>query len=172
MNSTIHLTQQQFCDLLIAAPSETSPELERLRDHLQRCPKCAEELASLRHPLENFRSSVTAWASHNAASRLWKTPAARPHMFGSFSSWMLAAAALILLTILPVVAHHHDSPSTGNHARSAVPGSSYASSTSTGDEALLEAVDQTVSSSIPTPMQPLADPTGSTSQIDSTSRKN
>jgi len=172
MNSTIHLTQQQFCDLLIAAPSETSPELERLREHVLRCPKCAEEVAPLRQPLENFRSSVTAWAGHNAADRLWKTPATRSHMFGSFSGWMLAAAVLILLAILPVLAHHHDSPSTANNAKISAPDSSNASSTSAGDEALLEAVDQTVSSSIPAPMQPLADPTGSASQIDSTPRKN
>jgi hypothetical protein len=170
MNSTVHLTEQQFYDLLIAAPSETSPELERLRDHLLRCPECTAELSRFCRPLADFRSSVTAWASHHSDRRSW-TRASHSNPFGTLSAWLLGAAALILLIALPFATHHgsrtiaaHDA----THSRTQAPA---ASSTVVGDEALLEEIDQTLSSSVPAPMQPLADPTGTTgSKIDSTSR--
>ncbi len=75
MSPHIHLTHQQLCDLLIATPEETSPQLERLREHLRDCPACADEFASIRQPLERFHSATTAWAGHNAASRSWTLPA-------------------------------------------------------------------------------------------------
>lgn len=172
MNPNIHLTPQQFCDLLIADPSETTPELEQLREHLLHCPECTEEVASLHQPLEDFRSSVTAWASRNAASRSWMPPA-RPNPFSSLSGWMLVAAALLLLAILPIASHHRKSPSIAAHGSTGTSATSANTQSSTlGDEALLEEINQTVSSSIPTPMQPLADPTANHSQIDSTPRKN
>lgn len=171
MNSTIHLTEEQFYDLVIACPSENSPELKHLRAHLLRCPECAAELASLRQPLADFGSSVTAWASHHSANRTWTHP---PHSspFGPLSAWLLAAAALILLIGLPFVTHRdsheiaaQNSPHSNRHTSAA------SSSTTIGDEALLEEVNQTVSSSIPAPMQPLADPTATDgSKIDSNSR--
>jgi hypothetical protein len=170
MNSTVHLTQPQFYDLLIAGPSGTSPELERLRDHLLRCPACAAELASLRQPLADFRSSVTAWASHHSANRLWNR-SSHSHPFSTLSAWLLAAAALLLLIALPFATHHDSSPNTNHDFAHSTTHSPSASSTTVGDEALLEEIDQTVSSSVPAPMQPLADPTGvNGSKIDSTSR--
>lgn len=158
MNPTIHLTEQQFYDLLIAFPGEDAPELQHLRDHLLRCPECAAELASLRQPLGDFRSSVTAWADHHSANRSW-TPASHISSFGTLSAWLLAAAALILLIALPFATHHKSATVANVDSTHASTKASAASSTTIGDEALLEEVNQTVSSSIPTPMQPLADPT-------------
>jgi hypothetical protein len=157
MNPTIHLTEQQFSDLLIAFTSENSPELKHLRDHLSRCPECAAELASLRQPLGDFRSSVTAWADHHSANCSW-TPASHTSSFGTLSAWLLAAAALILLIALPF-ATHHKSQTVANVDATHSDTKASAATTTSGDEALLDEVDQTVSSSIPAPMQPLADPT-------------
>jgi hypothetical protein len=86
---------------------------------------------------------------------------------------MLVAAALILLAILPFASHHRNATAIAVHdstGTSATPANTQSSTL--GDEALLEEINQTVSSSVPTPMQPLADPTANHSQIDSTPRKN
>lgn len=157
MNPIIHLTEQQFYDLLIAFPGENSPELKQLRDHLSRCPECAAELECLRQPLGDFRSSVTAWAGHHSANRTW-TRAPHTSSFGTLSAWLLAAAALILLIALPF-ATHHESQTVATVDATHSDTKASAATTTIGDEALLEEVNQTVSSSIPTPMQPLADPT-------------
>jgi hypothetical protein len=169
---TTHLTHQQLCDLLIAGPYEISPELQPLRDHLRSCTECSKELDSLRQPLQNFRAATTAWASHNSANRSLTLPL-RSHSFGA-AGWMLAAAALLLALLVPVALHErHSSASAARNTAVAPSNSSVHSSSTIGDEALLEAIDQTVSSSVPTPMEPLADPTaGRSTQTDSTPRKN
>ncbi|HEU4636504.1 MAG TPA: hypothetical protein VFS41_10020 [Edaphobacter sp.] len=170
MNSNAHLTEQQLYDLVIAGSTENPPELKPLREHLLRCPECAAELASLREPLEDFRSSVTAWASHHSAGHSW-TRASRSTSFGMLSAWLLAAAALILLIALPFATHHNSARIATRDVTHSTPHPSASSSTTSGDEALLEEVNQTVSSSIPTPMQPLADPTAADgSKTDSNSR--
>lgn len=170
MNLTNHLTEQQFSDLLIAFPDENSPELKHLRDHLSRCPECAAELDSLRQPLGNFRSSVTAWADHHSANRSW-APASHTSSFGTLSAWLLAAAALILLIALPF-ATHYESQTVANVAATHSDTKASAASTMIGDEALLEEVNQTVSSSIPTPMQPLADPTATDGNQNNSNSRN
>jgi predicted anti-sigma-YlaC factor YlaD len=171
MNSQSHLTHKQLCDLLIADPEGTEPELAHLDHHLRHCPDCMDEYAALCLPLENFRCATTAWASHSAAARSW-APATRSKSVGHLVGWILATAALALAVIVPITVHEH----TASRIRSMAIATSHQlnrPSITLGDEALLEEVDQTVSSSIPSPMQPLADPTGArTSQTDSSSRKN
>ncbi|RZU42660.1 hypothetical protein [Edaphobacter modestus] len=173
MSPHIHLTHQQLCDLLIATPEETSPQLERLREHLRDCPACADEFASIRQPLARFHSATTAWAGHNAASRSWTLPplpASFPFApFRRRAGWLLATAALLLAAAIPFAIRDH---SSSNPAHPVTAATSQPSNP-IGDEALLEEVNQTLSSSIPSPMQPLADPTaGRFNQTDSISRKN
>jgi hypothetical protein len=173
MSPPVHLTHQQLCDLLIATPEETSPQLERLREHLRDCPACADEFASIRQPLARFHSATTAWAGHNAATRSWTLPAPPAPIplapFRRRAGWLLAAATLLLAAGVPFAIHHH---SSSNPAHPVAAATSQPSNP-IGDEALLEEVNQTLSSSIPSPMQPLADPTaGRFNQTDSTSRKN
>jgi hypothetical protein len=79
-----------------------------------------------------------------------------------------SAAVLLLAAALPFTLHRHQTVAVAPN-----PTAQIKQTDRIGDEALLEEVDQTLSSSIPTPMQPLADPTaGRSSQIDSTPRKN
>jgi hypothetical protein len=81
----------------------------------------------------------------------------------------MLAAALLLAAAIPIALRDLQSSRPAHTATVA----SSQSSSLIGDEALLEEVDQTLSSPIPSPMQPLADPTaGRSSQIDSTPRKN
>lgn len=177
MSPHIHLTHQQLCDLLIATPQETSPELKRLREHLRDCSVCADEFASIRQPLERFHSATTAWASHNAAHRSWTLaalPASLPFaLFRRRAGWLLATATFLVAAAVPFAIHNHSSSNPAPPITTANSQSHSRPTTPIGDEALLEEVNQTLSSSIPTPMQPLADPTaGRFSQTDSTSRKN
>jgi len=180
-----HLTHRQLCDVLLADSQETSPRREQMREHLRDCPLCAAELASLRQPLSLFRSATTAWASHTSASCSRTLPAlpdslqsplrdgisgrrlSRPVVWAS-------AAALLFAAAIPLTLHEHRT-SYAPTQETVVPGGHPCSRQidRVGDEALLEEIDQTLSSPVPTPMQPLADPTaGRSNQIDSTPRKN
>ncbi|HTH53901.1 MAG TPA: hypothetical protein VL495_08130 [Edaphobacter sp.] len=176
MSTQHHLTHRQLCDLLLASPHDASPQIERLRQHLHSCGRCASELDSLQRTLGHFSTATTAWASHTLATRSWNSPAltSSPRSFFRRPAiWVSAAAALFLAAAVPFALHHHSAahpsvasiPHTQLQSRQAID--------QIGDEALLEEIDQTLSSPIPAPMQPLADPTaGRSNQIDSTPRKN
>jgi len=180
MRLRTHLTHKQLSELLLAEPEETSPRLAELRGHLRTCPVCAAEIASLQQSLSRFRSATIAWAGHASASRSWLAPGLAPAL-GSvepaasrsrFRPILWAAAAVLLATAIPFALHGHRSGYKSGAPQPAAEVHIQQSSPVT-DEALLEEIDQTLSSSIPTPMQPLADPTaGHSSQIDSTPRKN
>lgn len=173
-----HLTHRQLCDLLLATPHDRSPQIEQLRQHLHGCARCAAEFDSLQRPLARFASATTAWAGHTMATRSWQAPPmlsahiSAPRFFSRPALW--ASVAALLLAAIPLSLHHRQStaqtpvastPHTQPQGRPAID--------QIGDEALLEEIDQTLSSPIPTPMQPLADPTaGRSNQIDSTPRKN
>jgi hypothetical protein len=174
MSHQDHLTDHQLSEVLIASLQESSLHLEILREHLRDCTVCNDRLISLRRPLTLFRSTTTAWADQTSARRTWTPPLllARPASSRHLTRWMLTAAALLLAAAIPLALHDH--PFTPPHTGVATSSQPHARpSTPIGDEALLEEVNQTLSSSIPTPMQPLADPTaGRSNQIDSASRKN
>ena len=163
-----HLTHDQLCDLLIADPA---PELQKpgrldlLREHLRDCDLCSSEFTSLSNSLEAFRSTTTAWAAHawthqtSGASPVRSTSPVRiltlPALWTAAAA--LAVAAAITLSThqnkpAPATAH----PAAANSAQSPV--GVIQTHTIASDEALLEEVDATLSSSVPSPMQPLDDP--------------
>ena len=160
---TPHLTHEQLCDLLVADPTPESQEtgrLEMLRNHLHNCERCSAELASLNGSLATFRSTATAWAAQawtqqqaSGTQPLRSTPPA--HILPLPALWTAAAAVAIAATISLSV----------HHEKQAAPKAAPITATTTephatpSDEALLEEVDATLSSSIPSPMQPLDDPT-------------
>lgn len=172
-----HLTHEQLCDLLL---ENTAPALDQV-EHLRRCSTCAAEYNSLRESITLFRSTTIAWAGHVSANRAWSSPirllsTATPRRnrladrFLTQPVLWTAAAMLLIASAVPFALHHPQEPATTAHSNSPAP---VRPIDRIGDEALLEEVDQTLSSSIPAPMQPLADPTaGRSSQIDSTPRKN
>ena len=170
-----HLTHEQLCDLLLANSQLPEPQAH----HLRVCSHCAAEYASLRQSLSSFRSTTVAWASHASAHRSWSSPAPRistpPSMWSRLAERLstppvlwASAAVLLLAAAVPFTLHRHQTVPVAPH-----PPAQVQQVDRIGDEALLEEVDQTLSSPIPAPMQPLADPTaGRSSQIDSTPRKN
>jgi len=176
-----HLTHEQLCDLLLAkhAPdtSESSGHIELLREHLRDCHLCSAEFASLSQSLATFRSTADAWATREWTSRpasptlLHHAPARTASTARALMGPALwaAATALVVAITLPLTLHR-DQPAAPKTPALAVvttqPG------TSQSDEALLEEIDQTLSSPIPSPMQPLDDPTAGRHNQPDTQRKN
>jgi hypothetical protein len=171
---TQHLSHEQLCDVLLADADQGSGALDTQREHLADCLICASELHLLRGSAARFRTASIAYADRELARR------SLPPRFNSiyevrsrkyFSqplSW--AAAALAVAVALPLGLHMH---------RPASPPASIAASTpapsTESDEALLEGIDQDLTTDIPSPMKPLADPTASATQAqsnDATQRKN
>jgi hypothetical protein len=177
---TNHLNHEQLCDLLLAnhagSLSADSREIERSREHVRDCHICAAELSMLDHSLSLFRSTADAWANyewHNHGSLLQNhrlKPVASSNGLRAFFArpaiWATAAAVALFAAALPITLHYMPDSSKTEAPPAAV---AHSTNTAQSDEALLEEIDQTLSSTIPTPMQPLADPTASQSN---TQRKN
>jgi len=176
MSRETHLTHNQLCDILLAPPQETSPQMQHLRD----CPLCAAELASMRQSLSDFQAATKTWASHTMANRAWSPStfeipvplSSAPRRF--FERQILwASTTLLFAAAVPLTLHYHRTSAQAPAAPTVATRPDNHQPDLTGDEALLEEIDQTLSSSIPTPMQPLADPTaGRSSQRNSTLKEN
>jgi hypothetical protein len=164
-----HLTHDQLCDLLIAEPApglQESGRLDMLREHVRECELCSSELASLSNSLDDFRSTTTAWAAHawthqtSGASAVRSTPRVRVLTLPAL--WTAAAAMAVAVAITLSTHQNKPAPATthttaANSAQPAVAATQ--TPTIASDEALLEDIDATLSSSVPSPMQPLDDPT-------------
>jgi hypothetical protein len=165
---TSHLTHDQLCDVLLAGPSHLlGSKSEAAQSHLSSCALCAAELAELRTSISLFRDTTAAYAEHTftllPAGRPGSAPSPRAMIQPAY--WA-AAATLFVAIAIPAGLHLrrpvHPSPTvvTG-------PGQ-----TAESDEALMEAINQHISVSVPTPMQALADPTdGTTSEKSNSPQK-
>jgi hypothetical protein len=157
---TLHLTHEQLCDVILAdssLPREGTSTI--VQDHLHACLHCSAELESLRASLSLFREASTSYAGQQFVRSCMKTGSiAPPQHFLTQPLYWAAAAVLLVAASFPIKLYrqqHHPVP-----AAPAVVAPHIAES----NEALLEEVDQTLSADVPSPMEPLADPTaGSTS---------
>jgi hypothetical protein len=185
MNS--HLTHEQLSDLLLAeTPSDietfSEDQLDLSREHIAHCAICAGELAELRRSLTLFRSTADAWANHAwerqvAAQRITFPPVALRQrstvvtFFQKPAVWATAAAAALLLAAaLPL--NHRTARTDDKNVPSAAVRQTPMTHASQSDEALLLEINQTLSSSVPTPMQPLADPADESTQANNDVRNN
>jgi hypothetical protein len=166
---TLHLTHEQLCDVILAdssLPREGTSAI--VQDHLHACLHCSAELESLRTSLSLFREASTSYAGQQFARSLMKRGSiAPPHHYLTQPLYWAAAAVLLVAASFPLNMYRqqqHPVPATAV----------VASHTTESDEALLEDVDQTLSADVPSPMQPLADPTAGSTTADSTTyqRKN
>ncbi len=170
---TQHLSHEQLCDVLLADTSlAVEGSLDDQREHLSDCLICAAELELLSNSVSGFRALSIDYAERATQRQLQRPFASlyqdRSHKFFSQPlSW--AAAALVLAVTLPLGLRRHDPVPTLAPARV-----STAAQSTESDEALLEGINQDLSSSVPSPMKALADPTGSETQAQSnnTQRKN
>jgi hypothetical protein len=166
---TLHLTHEQLCDVILAdssLPQEGTSAI--VQDHLRACLHCSAELESLRTSLSLFRQASTAYAGQQFARSFLKVGSMAPPQRYLTQPLYWAAAAVVLVAAsfpLSLYRQHRPLPAT-----TAV----VAPHSAESDEALLEDVDQTLSTDVPSPMEPLADPTAVSTSADSTSsqRKN
>jgi hypothetical protein len=152
-----HLTAEQFGELLAGSAPDASPQDAFVEAHLLACEQCSAELDELRQSITLFRDATRAYANEQMLHRTrWVLPTRTAHSLRS--GYWAAAAAMLLIALLPMqVLYQHARPAQPVAAVSSVPDATQS------DEALLEDVDRAISTSVPTPMQALADPTATAS---------
>jgi hypothetical protein len=176
-NTAPHLTHEQLCDLILAcSPHPLSSDYTSLDQHLRACPSCSEELTRLSRSLTDFREASSAFArqqfaevrAQRGANPYSMLPAAHSRFVPAL--WLSAAAAVLTLAaVLPTSSHNTPKPVAPATVSSAV--SKPAPQSAESDEAFLEEIDQAISTTVPSPMQPLADPTPGRSNHSTTSQK-
>jgi hypothetical protein len=175
---TLHLSHEQLCDLILADLS-LQPEHESLNDpndqdadsdvvheHLRACLICSAELRSLRDSLSHFRDASVSYARQEfAQSYAQRSSIAPPHSFLSQPLYWTAAAVVFVAALFPLSMHrqHPAAPVIQTIATSP------SLQATESDEALLADIDQKLSADVPSPMEPLADPTAGATSTTSTS---
>jgi hypothetical protein len=163
----LHLTHEQLCDVLLADSSQQSAgdrDTDIVEQHLQACLICSAELKSLRDSLSHFRDASVAYSRQQfAQSYAQRSSIAPPHSVLSQPLYWAAAAVVFVAALFPITLHRQ------SVAREAVKTAAMAAQNAESDEALLSDIDQKVSADVPSPMQPLADPTDETTSTTSTS---
>jgi hypothetical protein len=162
---TTHLTHEQLCDMILArSPHPLSSDFAAQQQHLAVCPSCAAELASLRTSLLIFREASVSY-SQQQLIQFRGNHAPTPRRKTAFQPiYWAAAAALCIAAALPITLHRQTPSAPVTAASTTKP-----VNTSQSDEALLEEINQELSAPIPSPMQPLADPTASSAPTTSPS---
>jgi hypothetical protein len=171
---TLHLTHEQLCDLILA-DSSLRPESISENDHqsgsdvvqahLRACLICSAELRSLRDSLAHFRDASVSYARQEfAQSYARRSSIAPPHSFLSQPLYWTAAAVVFVAALFPLSLRQQRSVSSGTATTA-----SRSAQTTESDEALLADIDQKVSADVPSPMEPLADPTAEANATTSTS---
>jgi hypothetical protein len=132
-----HLSSEQLDGVLGGQASQDA------KLHLSGCAQCSGELASVRETFGNFRETASAVAEQHRLLAATSTPRRVPRM-----AWGLAAAALFVSIAAPFATHR----------RVAVPAVEPAAQVpaTMSDEALLDNVQNDLSSSVPESLLPLA----------------
>jgi hypothetical protein len=163
----LHLTHEQLCDVLLANSSQQSVgdrDTDVVEQHLQACLICSAELKSLRDSLSHFRDASVAYSRQQfAQSYAQRSSIAPPHSMLSQPLYWAAAAVMFVAALFPITLHRQSA------TREAVKTAAVAAQNAESDEALLSDIDQKVSADVPSPMQPLVDPTDETTSTTSTS---
>jgi hypothetical protein len=146
-----HLTDEQMFELLDQTPSTTS------QSHLRNCADCQTEFSSLHASLVNFRTAATNLAAAEtpalAARRIApRAQSLRPRIWAAS---LTAATALLAVSI--AIIHPTTTTPTTNETTAAVQPVAPTES----DEALLDGIQQDLSTSIPPSLEPLAVPAAS-----------
>lgn len=158
-DSTTHLTSEQFAELLDrpAQAAGSSPTLAEA--HLLGCQECTAELASLREALSFFREASSAYAESELKRIPKVTLPTRSRLFPLVQpAYWAVAIAMLLVAVIPMQLHRQQPLRPATVATEEV-----AAASTQSDEALLEDVNRELSTSVPTPMQSLADPTATAS---------
>jgi hypothetical protein len=129
-----HLTQEQIAAWMLGErPAEAI-------QHIRSCSACEAEVLLLGTTLLDFRGAVRAWSREHTSSAVVPAPGAIYHSSFTFNRVCLAMAAAILCVLLGIRFRQH----------SAAPSVSAIS-----DRALMSQVDDQISRTVPTAMEPL-----------------
>ena len=153
MIPTNHLTEEQMYDLLDPAADTTA------QPHLHACTHCQSELTNLRESLDLFRDAATSFAAAAAPRRLLVVEPVASRFF-SPKVWATSLATATALLAISLSALHpaHTGPGTAPVASVVAP---QTTASTVSDEALLEGIQQDLSTSIPPSLEPLAVQTAS-----------
>ena len=165
----LHLSHEQLCDLLLSEP-QPSDTPDVVQDHLRACLICSAELRSLRDSLSCFRDASVSYANQQLAqSSARRSSIIPPHSYLSQPLYWAAAVVIFVAALFPLTMHRQPEPTTAQANVSVA--SPHAGES---NEALLEDIDQKLSADVPSPLEPLADPTsgGAVNQAISYQRKN
>jgi hypothetical protein len=189
-DQTLHLSHEQLCDHLleitqvaipevsdVGTPAAGSPNMgfHVVEDHLRACPLCDAELRSLQDSLTTFREATTSFANQELALLRARTPRRATILLDTDRFyrkpflWAVAAVLLVgatLGSLLPLGLHRQ--PARHSSVAAVVP-LHPSSPASESDQALLEEVDDDLSTSVPSAMQPLSDPLAADSAQESNS---
>lgn len=173
---TLHLTHEQLCDLILADSSlplegefqNDVNDSDIVQAHLRACPVCSAELTSLRDSLSHFRDASASYARQQFAhSYAQRSSIAPPHSYLSQPLYWAAAAVIFVAALFPLTMHRQ-APTSAVSASAAVA----SQQTTESDEALLADIDLKVSADVPSPMEPLADPTAGASTTSTSDQRN
>jgi len=145
------------------SPAEISKWMagERRRqseDHLHECADCRGEISRLQETLSDFRASVREWSHRESAAAPLPVRRASGVLVASRLRWALIAAAMVMLAAIPIYRANRHQPKLES---------------SVDDAVLLEEIDESVSRSVPAPMERLTPlvSEGSTAAGSQTQRK-
>ena len=158
---TPHLTHEQICDFILDPP----PQSALSTAHLAACPACKAELATLSASLHRFQESSRSFAERELARRPVVIELPRRRSIMAVPAYLAAAALFLGAVFIPLRLHRPVAAVPPPSPEAAV---AVSVQTTESDEALLEEINQDLSASVPSPMQPLADPTASASSATST----
>jgi len=151
-----HLTDEQMFELL-GQPDQATPTL---RLHLTTCPDCRAELLTLGDSLANFRAAATGLAAAEISTPNQRRAAAtrtnvfRRHAWAASFASAVAVLAISVSLLRPTPQPPADHGSTPAVTTQLVPAAE-------SDDALLDGIQQDLSTSIPPSLEPLSVPAAS-----------
>jgi hypothetical protein len=156
MNVTNHLTPEQLYELLDqpAAAGEA-------RMHVAACERCATEFATLRESLDGFKLAATRLAEAKFSPMLQVRGGFFSGVRQSMVAWPMGLAAAGVLLAASVTMVHRAGPGAPVNT------ASVAAAPLESDEALLNSIDQDLSTSVPPSLEPLAMTSTDTTQTSS-----
>jgi hypothetical protein len=154
-----HLRSEDF-ERVIAGEAEPSDVR-----HVRECGACSAELAVLRTVLVGVKeSAVRAADRQRLLGAVEATPAERWSGWLRGGMWAGAMAAVLLVAVVPVEMMRKVQPT----AKAVAASQQVAASAELSDDALLNGVQSDLSSTVPTPLEPLAGTTTTTTGTSTT----
>jgi hypothetical protein len=155
-----HLNAEEM-DGLLYAPETAAAEVT---EHVQRCAACASEVAAMRDALGLFREAMTGTAEAAvrrwepvAPALLWKGDKRGGKVFRPVPGYFALAATVALVAVLIPLERPVRRPVAATVVETVAPGAA-SPATQDSDNVLLEEIDQQVSESVPTALEPLEYP--------------